>query len=247
MHVAWELERPGVAADLDQIAAFLAAPDELEGPVGLAILLGNAVLATAEAFGHFVSSGRARRYMIVGGVGHSTEHLRNAVREHPAFSRIATEGLTDARILREVLRTLGAEAAYVLEEKSANCGANASEARRLLDTLALSHETVVLVQDPTMMRRSRASFERVWEDRPATRFFNQPTFVPSVANAAQHWPLDRYVSLLLGEIPRLRDRPGGYGPTGSGFIVHVDIPEEIEAAYARLAGRFAELIRTPGP
>ncbi|WP_426785028.1 hypothetical protein ACP3TB_12950 [Rahnella variigena] len=46
--------------------------------------------------------------------------------------------------------------------------------------------------------------------------------------------MPRFVSLLLGEIPRLRNAPGGYGPRGAGFIAKVDIPAEIEEIYARL-------------
>jgi hypothetical protein len=57
------------------------------------------------------------------------------------------------------------------------------------------------------------------------------------------WGVERFLSLLLGEIPRLRDAPGGYGPRGSGFIDHVDIPEEVETAWAWLAGRYPQLLR----
>lgn len=57
------------------------------------------------------------------------------------------------------------------------------------------------------------------------------------------WDLDRYLSLLLGEIPRLRDGPSGYGPRGKGFIEHVDIPPEVEEAHAWLAGRYPQLLR----
>lgn len=38
------------------------------------------------------------------------------------------------------------------------------------------------------------------------------------------WPLDRYVSLLMGEVPRLTDDADGYGPAGRDFIAHVDVP-----------------------
>jgi hypothetical protein len=46
------------------------------------------------------------------------------------------------------------------------------------------------------------------------------------------WPLGRFTSLMLGEIPRLR--PNGYGPQGSDFIMHVHVPPLVEAAYSRL-------------
>lgn len=56
------------------------------------------------------------------------------------------------------------------------------------------------------------------------------------------WEVDRYLSLLLGEIPRLRDDGSGYGPKGKNFIDHVDIPSEVERAWARLAERYPELL-----
>jgi len=57
------------------------------------------------------------------------------------------------------------------------------------------------------------------------------------------WDVDRYISLLLGEIPRLRDDEGGYGPAGKNFIDHIDVPAEVEEAHARLAQRYPQLLR----
>ena len=37
-----------------------------------------------------------------------------------------------------------------------------------------------------------------------------------------------------GEVPRLRDDEQGYGPRGRGFIAHVDVPDDVEAAHASL-------------
>lgn len=65
----------------------------------------------------------------------------------------------------------------------------------------------------------------------------------SISEEQGVWSVDRYISLLLGEIPRLRDDPSGYGPKGKGFIDHVDIPIEVEEAHAWLAGRYSDLLR----
>lgn len=59
-------------------------------------------------------------------------------------------------------------------------------------------------------------------------------------SAERLWAADRFVGLLLGEIPRLRDDGAGYGPRGKGFISHVDIPPDVERAYGRLRERFAD-------
>ncbi len=45
------------------------------------------------------------------------------------------------------------------------------------------------------------------------------------------WPVERYLSLVLGEFPRLRDDINGYGPAGRDFIAHVAIPADVDAAW----------------
>ena len=61
------------------------------------------------------------------------------------------------------------------------------------------------------------------------------------------WDMERYVSLLMGEIPRLTDDPAGYGPHGAGYIAHVDIPKEVQMAFTLLKERFPHLIREANP
>ena len=48
------------------------------------------------------------------------------------------------------------------------------------------------------------------------------------------WTLDRFRDLVLGELSRLSDDEHGYGPRGAGFIAHVDLPDEVAEAGARL-------------
>lgn len=45
------------------------------------------------------------------------------------------------------------------------------------------------------------------------------------------WPIPRFLDLLLGEIPRLRNDEKGYGPNGMGFIGAVEISLEVEEAW----------------
>lgn len=61
------------------------------------------------------------------------------------------------------------------------------------------------------------------------------------------WEMDRYVSLLMGEIPRLMDNLAGYGPKGKDFIAHVDIPEDVIEAYKALQEIFPESTREANP
>ena len=49
------------------------------------------------------------------------------------------------------------------------------------------------------------------------------------------WDIERYLSMITGEIRRLQDNPQGYGPAGAGFIGHVDFPPEVTEACQQLA------------
>lgn len=60
------------------------------------------------------------------------------------------------------------------------------------------------------------------------------------------WSPERFLSLIMGEIPRLRDDENGYGPLGRGFIPHVDIPVEIETAYQHVYGLLNNHGKTKG-
>jgi len=48
------------------------------------------------------------------------------------------------------------------------------------------------------------------------------------------WNEQRYLELIMGETPRLKDDFNGYVPCGKNFIVHVDVSKEIEEHYNML-------------
>ena len=154
------------------------------------------------------------------------------------------------------------ETKLIVEEKSQNCGANAIETRRVLEQHGKPvPRSVIVVQDPTMSLRTVAAFQHTYQDvSPPIEFLACPTLIPQMRlnedgeayiSATQHqlahqwasesiesshlWTNDRFLDLLMGEIPRLRDDENGYGPRGKDFIVHVDIPAEVESAWERLS------------
>ena len=55
------------------------------------------------------------------------------------------------------------------------------------------------------------------------------------------------MQLLMGEIPRLTDDAGGYGPTGKDFIAHVYIPEEVREAFEELKEVYGDAVREANP
>ena len=262
---------PDDVAAINEIAAFLALSDFSQGPAqalpkvenaDCIVLAGNSVLHTAESAFKLARMDSRRILLISGGVGHSTHRLCEEVKKHHLYSRIPTSNRAEANILSDVARQYWSvdPNRIIVEQVSTNCGENARFSRRALDARGIDPQHIVLIQDPTMPRRTDASFRQIWLDHPKVKFLNWPTFTPRVkierndlvfdlGPLAGLWPMDRFLSLLMGEIPRLRNDPNGYGPNGRGFIVALDIPDEVETAYRRLAGGLCAAfgVRAPVP
>jgi uncharacterized SAM-binding protein YcdF (DUF218 family) len=166
-----------------------------------------------------VNAGRVGTLVLVGGEGHTTDALRAAIGDD---TEAPEADLTAAYLRREH----GLDD-VLLERTSRNCGENVVRARELVLGAGLAPGTVALVQDPTMQRRMDAVFRLVWPDAVAVNRAG-----PRRGRFA--WPHERWVALVMGEVPRLRDDVDGYGPRGRGFQAHVDVPPEVEAAYAAL-------------
>ncbi|KAK5273870.1 hypothetical protein LTR99_000875 [Exophiala xenobiotica] len=257
-------------SDINAISEFLASEDisTLHGcpPVDVLVFCVSAVLPIAhEVFSALETTQPklAKTVVICGGIGHSTRLLYEAVRKNPKYQSIADQidGLPEAAILNKILKNFyprlvdqieAGAFKLLIEDKSTNCGANASETRKLLDQHFIPlPKSVIIVQDPTMSLRTIASFRKTYADvSPTPKFQGCPTFVPLMAldegssephfqtSAAYQelelWDHQRFFDLIMGEIPRLRDDENGYGPKGKGFIAHVDVPGDIDAAWTRL-------------
>ncbi|WP_297716308.1 YdcF family protein [uncultured Citrobacter sp.] len=206
------------------------------------ILAGNAVIPTIDAACR-IAKEQQIPLLISGGIGHSTTFLYAAIAQHPRYNTLRTAGRAEAAILADIAHqfwNIPGETIWV-EDQSTNCGENARFSCALLRQATQTMETVIVVQDPTMQRRTMATFERVTRDDPqAPRWLSFPGFVPALTlqgdgvdfapTAEGLWSVDRYLSLITGELPRLRDDETGYGPRGRDFITHVDIPPTVEQA-----------------
>jgi hypothetical protein len=243
------------AADLETLGRFLARRDvatldpHRSGPTyDVLVLCGSAVLASAELAARAVHDGVAGHLLVSGGIGHSTPYLAAAIHRHPTYADVVTEGRSEAAILADVLvhHLDVPQEAVTTEEESRHCGENAELSLRVMAGRG-GRPSVLLVQDPTMQRRTHASFDhhQRGDARPLVVVSHAP-FVPVVGTDGVGdgqggivWTLDRFTSLALGEVCRLRDDAEGYGPRGAGFIGHVDVPDPVQAAYLRLrtAGR----------
>jgi uncharacterized SAM-binding protein YcdF (DUF218 family) len=203
------------------------------GRVDVAILFGGSILAGGDLFATAITGGIAARFLIVGGQGHSTDALYDAVREHLGWEDVA--GQPEAALFQRYLRERHGVEADLLETESTNCGTNVEYALALLAAERIAHQRLVLVQDASMQLRMDACFRLHAPDARLVNFAAHRTRVSEsgyVSPPLGMWARDRYVSLLLGKIPRLS--PTGYGPAGHGFIAHVDIPDAVRAAHSAL-------------
>ncbi|WP_370674335.1 YdcF family protein [Pleomorphomonas sp. PLEO] len=253
---------------LNAVAHFLALDDLSDKglhntPVfDLVVLAGNALLWTLEGA---VKKARTTGapLLISGGIGHSTPLLAAAVDAHPVYRKALAGQTSEARLLGDIAAMfLGLDQSrLLLEDASTNCGENGLFSRRFLDSIGFAPTSMLLVQDPLMQRRTDASFRQAWADAACPAITNWPVQVPRVGYRnnridflqspnSRKWTPERFLSLLAGEIQRLTDDQNGYGPRGKGFLPHVDIPDDVEAAWRHImrSGKFdsSALRRTPG-
>ena len=207
--------------------------------VDVMVLFGGSILAGGDVLAEAIQNKIAHTYVIVGGAGHTTETLRQRV--HAEYPAIETADLPEAEVFQRYLRTVHGCEADLLETASTNCGNNISYLLDLLHAHGVPCRSVILTQDATMQRRMAAGLAKM---APDIRCLNYAAYRAEVVvknntltyakNIRGMWDIDRYVNLLMGEIPRLTDDADGYGPNGKNFIAHVDIPDEVRTAYAAL-------------
>lgn len=220
-----------IEAYLDTVAAWLRLEDPWPGHVDLLLLFGGSLPATWEVAAAAVLAGEVGRLMVVGGRGHTTDATLAAL-------DVEDDGVvTEADVIATWLRERHGIEDVLLERESTNCGSNIALAEQVAATHGLAPRTVALVQDPTMQRRMDARFRHTWTLGGAVAV-NRPG-----PDSREDWPAGRWAALVVGEVPRLRDNPGGYGPRGRGFIAHVDVPAEVEAAHAALVAAHPEWLR----
>lgn len=213
------------------------------------VLFGGSVLEGGRVLADAMRAGVAKRYVIVGGAGHTTETLRTSMQE--SCPEIETAGRTESEIFASYLKQYHGLVPDALECRSTNCGNNITYLLELLQKRAFPHTSVILCQDATMQLRM---------DAGARKFFPQGTTIINYAAYGQEvvadgdglrytrsvwgmWDMERYLTLLMGEIPRLRDDAEGYGPNGKGYIAHVDIPADVIQAFEWLKKQHGNLVR----
>lgn len=145
--------------------------------------------------------------------------------------------------------------ADALETQSTNCGNNITYLLELLEWEKIPCRSIILCQDATMQRRMEMGLRKY---RPqGMEIINYAAYQAEVVAQGSQltyreaipgmWTVDRYVNLLMGEIPRLTDNDAGYGPHGENYIAHDDIPPEVQAAFERLQAVYGTQTRAANP
>ncbi|MCH3971160.1 MAG: YdcF family protein [Oscillospiraceae bacterium] len=215
----------------------------------LMVLFGGSILCGGDVLAVAMKENVAKCYMIVGGVGHTTQALRDRVQA--AFPGWNTAGLPEAELLNGCLKRKYGLSADLLECRSTNCGNNITFLLELLKKQHMNIHSCILMQDASMQRRMAAVMRKARPDMTIINYASynvqvveqngQPAFESTPSGM---WSMERYVTLLMGEIPRLVDDENGYGPNGRGYLAHEDVPDSVIHAYQMLKQYDPALVRT---
>ncbi len=219
------------------------------------ILFGGSIPYGCDVAAGAWKSGLAKHFMIVGGIGHTTQSLRDKFNSR--YPEMETEGRPEAEMMAEYLSQEYDIHDVLLERESTNCGNNVTYALRKLKEAGIAAGSILILQEPSMQRRMAAGFQKELGEASGIRIISYAPYLPQLT--AEHgdlcfcedywglWDVRHYVTLLLGDVSRLRDDEKGYGPRGAGFLPHVDIPAEVEAAFRILEESGMGRVREANP
>lgn len=215
--------------------------------VDVLVLFGGMMVAGADTFAYAMKQQLAKHTVIVGGRGHTTATLGKQMSH---FIAEDTTEVCEADMFQAYLKQVHHVQADFLERHSTNCGNNVTNLLALLKEKQIPHQSILIMQDLSMQRRMSEIFQK---ESPEINIINYAPYTMTVIEEegelrfAQElsgmWDMERFISLLLGEIVRLRDDLNGYGPLGKGFINHVDIPEDVMCAFEEVSAVYPHLIR----
>jgi uncharacterized SAM-binding protein YcdF (DUF218 family) len=119
---------------------------------------GNAVIPTIDAACRLAADAGVP-LLISGGIGHSTVFLYDAVRNDPRYRSLPVDGRPEAHILADIAHRFWhiPRDRIVVEDRSTNCGENARFTREMLAATGIAPRAGVVLQDPTMQRRTMAT------------------------------------------------------------------------------------------
>ncbi|WMJ86311.1 YdcF family protein [Anaerocolumna sp. MB42-C2] len=216
------------------------------------VLFGGSIPCGGDVLANAMQNKIAKKYIIVGGAGHTTDTLR--MKMHEQCPEVAVAGLPEAKIFANYLKYKYDLEPDYLECNSTNCGNNITYLLELLKEFHIVYESVILCQDATMQLRMTAGFQKYIPD---VTVINYAAYCANVLVRGDRlsfeavpwgmWDMEHYIALLAGEIARLSDDLYGYGPKGKNYIAHVDIPLEVRHAFEILKETNGDIVRTANP
>lgn len=220
--------------------------------VDVMVLFGGSILCGGDVLASAIKNDVAKKYIIVGGAGHTTQTLRDKM--HEKCPDIVTEGLSEAEIFNNYLQYKYSLKADFIETRSTNCGNNITFLLDLLKDKGIDCNSIILSQDATMQHRMEAGLRKYRPDMTVINYATYKVKVRDVEGKLSYdsdvwgmWNIDRYITLLMGEIPRLSDDENGYGPKGKNFISHVDVPQGVIEAFEELKKIYGGFVREANP
>lgn len=160
-----------VAENINTLAKFLGTRDidalnqeELFNRYGIhqvdvMVLFGGSILEGGDVLASGIKNFVAKKYIIVGGAGHTTDALRQVV--HLEYPDIETTDLSEAETFQKYIKHVYGCMADYLETKSTNCGNNITYLLDLLKENNISFNSIILSQDASMQRRMAAGLKKI--------------------------------------------------------------------------------------
>ncbi|MGM0124114.1 hypothetical protein IGI37_001488 [Enterococcus sp. AZ194] len=219
---------------------YLAEKQEPSSEAEILILAGNCLPYLTQEAGRLLTLGKVQTILLSGGVGHATEKLRNNYRHLGyQFSKRLSEAEMNAVYLQDNFAI--SDAQLLLETTSTNCGENARFTFQMLQETQPTR--VFLMNDPILQRRTRATFEKEWQET-ATEFENYVPLVPIVTQVSpllfeqkelrHSWSVHYFKALVLGELSRMQDTTEGYGSKGKNFMNDIRMPKAVQSIFKDL-------------
>ena len=209
----------------------------------IAVLFGGSILCGGDVFAKVIQNNLAKKYIIVGGAGHTTENLRKKM--SGILKKNFSEQATEAELFNQYLQEKYNLQADFLERESTNCGNNITFLHTLLKENNLTYDSAILIQDSTMQRRMAATWRKQIGEQILINYAAYKVKIIFSDGELKFekiplgmWTIEKYIELLLGEISRLQDNSEGYGSNGKNFIAHVEVPEKVLIAFNFLKNHF---------
>ena len=243
--------------DIDELTAFELMKKYGVEKADVMVLFGGSILAGGDVLANAMKNDVAKKYVIVGGRGHTTVSLEEQFYKLYPYSdkKSILSKISEAEIFRNYLKHKYNLQPDFLEIHSTNCGNNITNLLKLLKEKNITFKNIIISQDATMQLRMEVTLKKYLSEN--IKIINFATYSAKVCVKDKKlcfendifgmWDIDRYITLLMGEIPRLTDDKDGYGPKGAGYIAHIDIPEDVKNAFLILKQIHGDKVRKADP